>query len=219
MSSCPACKVENPPGSKFCAGCGVALPKTPVNLRCAGCGAESPEGSRFCKGCGRPAGAPPVSQQGQQGQRATVGGPGAGGAVGPKAPSQTAQRIKGLLGAGAGLYAVGIFLMYSDLARVRAAYGAYASQVPGTGMQWFLIILDAALAGLNLYAITLVAKADYKYAKWLFLAMGVLGAIFLLKGLSGPISYILINIGLLGSGVYGWILVSRQEREEKGPAF
>jgi hypothetical protein len=188
----------------------------PVNIRCAACGAESPEGSRFCKGCGRPVGAPPVSQQGQ---RSSGGGPGAGGAVAPKAPSQTAQRIRGLLGAGAGLYAVGIFLMYSELSRIRAAYGAYASQVPGSGLQWFLIVLDAALAGLNLYAITLVAKADYKYAKWLFLAMGVLGAIFLLKGLSGPISYILINIGLLGSGVYGWILVSRQEREEKGPAF
>jgi hypothetical protein len=219
MSSCPACQAENPPGSKFCAGCGAAMPKAPVNVRCAACGAESPEGSRFCKGCGRPVGAPAVSKQGQPWQRSPGGGPGAGGAVAPKAPGQTAQRIKGLLGAGAGLYTVGIFLMYSDLARVRTAYGAYASQVPGTGLQWFLIILDAALAGLNLYAITLVAKADYKYAKWLFLAMGVLGAIFLLKGLSGPISYILINIGLLGSGVYGWILVSRQEREERGPAF
>lgn len=212
MSSCPACKVENPPGSKFCAGCGGALPKTPVNLKCAGCGAESPEGSRFCKSCGRPVGTPPASQQGQSWQRSPAGGRGAGGAVGPKAPSQTAQRVKVLLGAGAGLYAVGIFLMYSDLARVRAAYGAYASQVPGTGMQWFLIILDAALAGLNLYAVTLVAKADYKYAKWLFIAMGVLGAIFLLKGLSGPVSYILINIGLLGSGVYGWMLASREEK-------
>jgi hypothetical protein len=209
MISCPACKAENPPGSKFCAGCGGALPKTPVNIRCAACGAESPEGSRFCKGCGRPVGIPPVSQQGQ---RSPGGGPGAGGAVAPKAPGQTAQRIKGLLGAGAGLYAVGIFLMYSELSQIRAAYGAYASQVPGSGLQWFLIVLDAALAGFNVYAITLVAKGDYKYAKWLFLAMGVLGALFLVKGLSGPISYILINIGLLTSGVYGWILASREEK-------
>jgi hypothetical protein len=42
--------------------------------------------------------------------------------------------------------------------------------------------------------------------------MGVLGAIFLVKGLSGPVIYILINLGLLASGVYGWILVSREER-------
>jgi hypothetical protein len=207
VSSCPACKVDNPPGSKFCAGCGAPLPKMPVPVRCAACGAESPEGSRFCKGCGRPTGGPVVLKQGPDG---------GAGAVAPKAPSQALQRIKGLLGAGAGLYAVGIFLMYSDLEKVKAAYGAYASQVPGTGMQWFLIILDAALAGLNLYAITLVAKGEFKYAKWLFAAMGGLGAIFLVKGLSGPIQYILINVGLVVSGITGWILISREER---GPAI
>lgn len=219
MSSCPTCKVENPPGSKFCAGCGTAMPKAPVNVRCAACGAESPEGSRFCKGCGRPVGATPVSQQGQPWQRSPGGGPGAGGAVAPKTPGQGIQRIKMLLGGGAGFYALGVFLMYSELAKIRAAYGAYAGQVPGTGLQWFLVILDAALACLNAYAVTLVAKGDFRYAKWLFMAMGGLGAIFLLKGLSGPVIYILINIGLLASGVYGWILISRQEREEKGPAF
>jgi hypothetical protein len=208
MSSCPSCKVENPAGSKFCAGCGAALPRMPVPVRCAACGAESPEGSRFCKGCGKPVGGPPLSQGGA-GQRP----PGGGTAAGPKAPSQAAQHIKMLLGAGAGLYAIGVFMMYADLSKIRAAYGAYASQVPGTGLQWFLVILDTALAGLNMYAVTLVAKQDYKYARWLFLAMGVLGAIFLLKGLSGPVSYILLNIGLLGSGVYGWILVSREVKE------
>jgi len=213
MSSCPACKVDNPSGSKFCAGCGAPLHKTPVSVRCAGCGAESPEGSKFCKGCGRPIGGPPVSQQGPTGPQGFGGGAGAGA---PKAPSQALQHIKGLLGAGAGLYAVGVFLMYSELEKVKAAYGAYASQVPGTGMQWFLVILDAALAGLNLYAITLVAKGEFKYAKWLFAAMTALGAIFLVKGLSGPIQYILINAGLVAAGVYGWILISREQR---GPAF
>jgi hypothetical protein len=207
MSSCPACKADNPPGSKFCAGCGAPLPQMPVPVRCAACGAESPEGSRFCKGCGRPTGGPAVMKQGPDG---------GAGAAAPKTPSQALQRIKGLLGAGAGLYAVGIFLMYSDLEKAKAAYGPYASQVPGTGMQWFLIILDAALAGLNLYAITLVAKGEFKYAKWLFAAMGGLGAIFLVKGLSGPIQYILINVGLVVSGIYGWILISREER---GPAI
>jgi hypothetical protein len=215
MSSCPACKADNPAGSKFCAGCGAPLPKSPVPVRCAACGAESPEGSKFCKGCGRPAGGPSVSQQGPPGSQGP-GGAGTGRAGGPKAPSQALQHVKGLLGAGAALYAVGIFLMYSDLEKVKAAYGAYASQVPGTGMQWFLIILDAALAGLNLYAITLVAKGEFKYAKWLFAAMGGLGAIFLVKGLSGPIQYILINVGLVAAGIYGWILISREER---GPAI
>jgi hypothetical protein len=213
VSSCPACKVDNPAGSKFCAGCGAPQPKTPVPLRCAACGAESPEGSKFCKGCGRPAGGPPVQQQGPTGTQPPGGGaPGAG----PKAPSQGLQRIKGLLGAGAGLYAVGIFLMFSELEKIKAAYGPYASQVPGTGMQWFLLILDAALAGLNLYAIALVTKGQFKHAKWLCAAMVALGAIFLVKGLSGPIQNILINAGLIVAGVYGWILVSREER---GPAL
>ena len=205
MSSCPACKIENPPGSKFCAGCGAVLPKTPVAVRCAACGAESPEGSRFCKGCGRPAGA-----------AAIPGGPSTpgGGAVAarPKAPSEAMQRIKMLLGGGAALYALGIFLMYSELSKIRSVYGAYASQVPGTGLQWFLIVLDAALACLNLYAISLIAKGDHKYAKWLFVAMAVLGAIFLLRGLSGPVIFILINAGLLTGGVWGWMLVSRQAK-------
>ena len=205
MSSCPACKVDNPPGSKFCAGCGAVLPKTPVAVRCALCGAESPEGSRFCKGCGKPAGATAV----------TGGQTGAGGGVvsaRPKAPSQTSQRVKMLLGGGAALYALGIFLMYSELSKVRAVYGAYAGQVPGTGLQWFLIIIDAALACLNVYAISLIAKGDHKYARWLLAAMAVLGAIFLLRGLSGPVIYILINVGLLAGGVWGLMLVSRETK-------
>ena len=208
MSSCPACKTENPTGSKFCAGCGATLPKTPVNVRCASCGAESPEGSRFCKGCGRPIGAPPVSQ----GQ--SVQPPPGGGAVvsRPKAPSQTSQRIKMLLGAGTALYALAVFLMYSQISQLRAIYGAYAGAYTNSGLLWFLIILDAALACLNVYAISLAAKGDHKYAKWLFVAMAVLGAIFLLRGLSGPVIYILLNAGLLAGGVWGWMLVSREAK-------
>ena len=209
MNACPSCKAENPAGSKFCAGCGAALPKTPIAIRCASCGADSPEGSRFCKGCGRPVGAASVSV----GQTLNSGQPGGGAAkVQPKAPSQALQRIKMLLGGGAALYAIGIFLMYSELAKIRAAYGPYASQVPGTGLQWFLIVVDAALACLNVYAMSLLAKGDRRYARWLFAAMAVLGAIFLLRGLSGPIQYILINVGLLVGGVWGWILVSHENK-------
>jgi hypothetical protein len=201
MSSCPGCNTENPAGSKFCAGCGAALPKTPVNIRCATCGAESPEGSRFCKGCGKPVG------------RSTPGGGAAAAAVaGPKAPSQTTQRIKMLLSAGVGLYALAVFLMYSQISQMRAMFGAYAGAMTNSGLLWFLIVLDAALACLNVYAISLIAKGDFKYAKWLFTAMGVLGAIFLLRSLSGPVIYIFLNAGLLASGIWGWMLVSREAR-------
>jgi hypothetical protein len=207
MSLCPSCKAENPQGSKFCAGCGAALPKMPVNVRCGACGAESPEGSRFCKSCGKPVGA----ATGPQGPIVPGGGAGQV-ATRPKAPSESLQRIKMLLGAGAGLYAFGIFLMYTELARVRAAYGPYAGQVPGSGLQWFLIVLDAALAAGNLYAISLVGKGDFKYARYLFGAMAGLGLIFFLRGLSGPVVYILINAALVAAGVYGWRLISREQR-------
>lgn len=207
MSSCPSCKAENAAGSKFCAGCGAALPKMPVPVRCAACGAESPEGSRFCKGCGRPVGGPPVSRGG-----AGQPPPGGGTAAGPKAPSQGAQRIKMLLGAGTGLYVLAVFLMYSQVSQLRAMYGAYAGTMSNSNLLWFLIVLDAALACLNVYAVSLVGKGDYKYAKWLFVAMGVLGAIFLLRSLSGPIIYIFLNAGLLAGGIWGWRLISREER-------
>lgn len=210
MSSCASCKTENPPGSKFCAGCGAALPKTPVKASCAYCGIESPEGSRFCKGCGKPIGAPPPPRTPQP--------PGWGRALaaGPGAPTvsqgQTLQRVKILLGVGAGLYAVAIFLMYSQLAQIRSAYGIYASQVPGVGLNWLLIILDAGLAAGNLYAISLIGKGQYKYAKWLFLIMAVLGGIFLLRNLSGPVIFILLNACLLAAGVWGNRLLSQYEK-------
>jgi len=220
MSSCPGCNTENPSGSKFCAGCGVALPKTPVNIRCAACGAESPEGSRFCKGCGKPAGTPsvPVGQSKSSPPpptawgRSTPGGGAAGAAAGPKALSQTMQRIKMLLGAGVSLYALAVFLMYSQVSQLRAMFGAYTGAYTNSGLLWFLIVLDATLACLNIYAISLIAKGDLKYAKWLFAAMGVLGAIFLLRSLSGPVIYIFLNAGLLAGGIWGWMLISREVR-------
>lgn len=204
MSACPTCKAENPPGSKFCAGCGAPLPKTPVNVRCAACGAESPEGSRFCKGCGRPLAVATAP--------AGPAGPGTA-PVRPKAPSENVRRIKMLLGAGAGLYAFGVFLMYSGLEKVRAAYGPYAGQVPGMGLQWFLVVLCSALAAGNIYAVTLAPKGDFKYARWLCAVMVGLGIIFLLRGLSGPVSYILINAGLIACGGFGWRLISAEQRK------
>ena len=47
MSRCPQCQHENPPGARFCNGCGAR-----TELACAGCGQINPPGSRFCNGCG-----------------------------------------------------------------------------------------------------------------------------------------------------------------------
>src|SRR5262245_38678140 len=54
--SCPACAQDNPPGARFCIGCGARL-----DAGCAGCGARLPEAARFCPGCGRPAEPAPAS--------------------------------------------------------------------------------------------------------------------------------------------------------------
>ena len=47
MSRCPQCQHENPPGARFCNGCGAR-----AELACAQCGQVNPSGSRFCNGCG-----------------------------------------------------------------------------------------------------------------------------------------------------------------------
>jgi Double zinc ribbon len=49
----PRCQHENPPGARFCVGCGSRL-----GAQCAACGAGLPDGARFCPGCGRAVDAP-----------------------------------------------------------------------------------------------------------------------------------------------------------------
>ena len=46
---CPRCQNENPPGSKFCLGCGTHL-----GTSCHACGNSLPAGSGFCNRCGAP---------------------------------------------------------------------------------------------------------------------------------------------------------------------
>jgi class 3 adenylate cyclase len=53
MSRCPECQHENPPGARFCNGCGAR-----AELACAECGQVNPSGSRFCNGCGAKLGDP-----------------------------------------------------------------------------------------------------------------------------------------------------------------
>src|SRR5229473_5254416 len=50
---CPSCKADVPDGSKFCNGCGAAVP-----IRCAACGAQNRAGSKFCSECGASLAAP-----------------------------------------------------------------------------------------------------------------------------------------------------------------
>jgi class 3 adenylate cyclase/tetratricopeptide (TPR) repeat protein len=48
MSVCAACGVDNPPGFRFCGGCGEAM----AAGACAACGAANPPEHRFCGRCG-----------------------------------------------------------------------------------------------------------------------------------------------------------------------
>ena len=47
--ACSACGGDNPPGARFCNGCGAAL-----SAACAECGRGNPPASRFCNECGHP---------------------------------------------------------------------------------------------------------------------------------------------------------------------
>jgi membrane protease subunit (stomatin/prohibitin family) len=48
--ACAACQTANPPGAKFCMGCGQAM--APALVHCTECGTELPPGARFCATCG-----------------------------------------------------------------------------------------------------------------------------------------------------------------------
>jgi class 3 adenylate cyclase/tetratricopeptide (TPR) repeat protein len=47
--SCPQCRQDNPPGAKFCSGCGGRLEGV-----CPACGHPTLPGGRFCNECGKP---------------------------------------------------------------------------------------------------------------------------------------------------------------------
>jgi adenylate cyclase len=47
--TCPACRIENRQGAKFCDSCGSALPRA-----CAACGIALRANAKFCDECGRP---------------------------------------------------------------------------------------------------------------------------------------------------------------------
>jgi class 3 adenylate cyclase/tetratricopeptide (TPR) repeat protein len=62
--SCPQCRQDNPPGAKFCSGCGGRL-----EVVCPACGHPNLPGGRFCNECGKSLASPsgpvaaPVSPQ------------------------------------------------------------------------------------------------------------------------------------------------------------
>jgi membrane protease subunit (stomatin/prohibitin family) len=51
-TTCANCGVANPPGAKFCSGCGTPVPQAPAAAFCTNCG-QKVEGN-FCGACGTP---------------------------------------------------------------------------------------------------------------------------------------------------------------------
>lgn len=51
---CPKCHHRNPPGSRFCAGCGTDMTASAASAgpACSKCGTSSLPGSKFCHSCG-----------------------------------------------------------------------------------------------------------------------------------------------------------------------
>jgi hypothetical protein len=211
MPACANCGLENPPGSRFCAGCGKAMP---VALKCAACGAESPQASKFCKACGAvlQAAAATSAQSGPvvPPPPPVRGTTGVTGSAAPRAAaaSETLSKLKGILWASIGIIAVALYLNYSQIARMQAFYG----QLADTSSSWFLIILDVGLAALSVYAVTQLGKGQLKPAKAAFVANAIVGGVALLLFFKGGIIPIAMNGGLAAISIWGRLLVSREER-------
>ena len=209
MTECAKCKFENPPGSKFCAGCGAKIPENP---RCASCGTESPAGSKFCKKCGKPLGAsapsPPRGSSSLLGNIWTSLGGGTGGAAKGKALSESLSKVKGVLWGSVGICAFSLFINYSSISRIKAYMGPFAD----TSTSWFLIILDIGLIALSAYAVTKLDRGDLKLVKVALLVNAVVGGITTLLYFKAGIISILSNGGLLALNVWGRMLISKEER-------
>lgn len=214
MSACTKCGLENPAGSKFCAGCGTAIPANP---RCSSCGTESPAGSKFCKKCGAALqGAAPSPGRTGTPLRGGATGPaglGGGGVVTPVRPgalSENLSKVKTLLLVSIGLYAVGLFFNFSGLSKLNQLrqFGVPVD----TTQVWFLILVDIALAGLSAFAVMELGKGSIKLAKPATVANAILGAIATLMFFKSGIVSIALNGGLLACGVWGRMLISKEER-------
>jgi membrane protease subunit (stomatin/prohibitin family) len=76
--ACASCGAANPPGAKFCAQCGTAMP---VARFCAQCGNELVAGAKFCAHCGLAVGAAPAADGAEPSESATPDDPVDGGAA------------------------------------------------------------------------------------------------------------------------------------------
>ena len=118
------------------------------------------------------------------------------------------SRIKGILWGSVGLYAVGLFLNYSQISRIPEMMRAYVD----TSNIWFFIVIDVVLGGLSGFASAQVVKGNLKPAKAAMIANAAVGVIATLLSLKAGILSVVMNAALGVGGIYGWLLISKEER-------
>jgi hypothetical protein len=125
--------------------------------------------------------------------------------------SENLARVKTLLLVAIGLYCVGLFFNFSGLSRLNQLRQLYGLQ-PDTTQLWFLILVDIGLAGLSAYAVMELGKGNIKLARAATVANAILGAIATLLFFRSGIVSIALNGGLLACGIWGRMLISKEER-------
>jgi hypothetical protein len=134
-----------------------------------------------------------------------------GGGARGAALSENLSKVKTLLMVAIGLYGVGLFFNFSGLSRLNQFRQFYGVQ-PDTTQIWFLILVDIGLAGLSAYAVMELGKGNIKLAKAATVANAILGAIATLLFFKSGIVSIALNGGLLACGIWGRMLISKEER-------
>jgi hypothetical protein len=126
----------------------------------------------------------------------------------PGTLSENLSKVKILLWVSIGLYAVGLYLNYSSMSQMRAIYGQFAD----TTQSWFMILLDVGVGGLSAYAAFELSKGIVKLAKAATIANAIVGGIATLLFFKSGIVSIALNGGLAACGIWGRLLISKEER-------
>jgi hypothetical protein len=122
--------------------------------------------------------------------------------------SENLAKVKWILWAAVGICAIGLYLNYYSMSRVRAFMGPFAD----TSTSWFLMILDIGLIGLSAAAALKLDKGDFKLAKTALLADAIVGGIAAIIYFRSGIISIALNGGLAACGIWGRMLISKEER-------
>jgi hypothetical protein len=129
----------------------------------------------------------------------------------PGVLSENLSKVKILLFVAIGLYGVGLYLNFDGLSKLNQ-FAQYTGVQQDTTTVWFLILIDVALAGLSAYAIMELGKGNLKLAKAATVANAILGLIATLLFFKSGIISIALNGGLAFCGIWGRLLLSKEER-------